>query len=195
MRPAFKLAALNFEALAVLGLPIGGDAAVCVETRPEGAGGGAGGWRAAISRSVGGARYLARRESPREADGGVCYGCRQSSCALSSRCIEPRKRTITCIPASAASRAVLPTHQGIATALTPNACARLIKPTAARSVSIPPITAATACAAATSVTSAVEVNAPLMKIAEQTRHTSFDMLRIYNRRVDLFREHSGAGFL
>ena len=45
------------------------------------------------------------------------------------------------------------------------------------------------------VTSAVEVNAPVLKIAEQTRHASFDMLRVYNHRVDLFREHSGAGFL
>jgi integrase len=45
------------------------------------------------------------------------------------------------------------------------------------------------------VTSAVEVNAPVMKIAEQTRHRSLDMLRVYSRRVDLFREHSGAAFL
>jgi integrase len=45
------------------------------------------------------------------------------------------------------------------------------------------------------VTSAVEVNAPLLKIAEQTRHRSLDMLRVYSRRVDLFREHSGAAFL
>ena len=45
------------------------------------------------------------------------------------------------------------------------------------------------------VTSAVETNAPIMKIAEQTRHKSLDMLRVYSRRVDLFREHSGAGFL
>ena len=45
------------------------------------------------------------------------------------------------------------------------------------------------------VTSAVEVNAPLMKIAEQTPHASLDMLRVYSRWVDLFREHSGAAFL
>lgn len=45
------------------------------------------------------------------------------------------------------------------------------------------------------VTSAVETNAPIMKIAEQTRHKSLDMLRVYSRRVDLFREHAGAGFL
>jgi hypothetical protein len=45
------------------------------------------------------------------------------------------------------------------------------------------------------VASAVEVNAPLLKIAEQTRHRSLDMLRVYSRRADLFREHSGAAFL
>jgi integrase len=45
------------------------------------------------------------------------------------------------------------------------------------------------------VTSCVENNAPIMKIAEQTRHVSLDMLRVYSRRVDLFREHSGAAFL
>ena len=45
------------------------------------------------------------------------------------------------------------------------------------------------------VTSAVESNAPLMKIVEQTRHKSVDMVRVYSRRVDLFRDHSGAKFL
>jgi hypothetical protein len=46
-----------------------------------------------------------------------------------------------------------------------------------------------------SITSAVEANSPIMKIAEQTRHRSLDMLRVYSRRVDLFREHAGAAFL
>jgi integrase len=45
------------------------------------------------------------------------------------------------------------------------------------------------------VTSAVEANASLLKIAEQTRHRSVEMVRIYSRRVDLFRDHSGATFL
>jgi site-specific recombinase XerD len=45
------------------------------------------------------------------------------------------------------------------------------------------------------VTSAVEANAPLMKIAEQTRHKSIQMLQVYTRRVDLFRDHAGAAFL
>jgi integrase len=45
------------------------------------------------------------------------------------------------------------------------------------------------------VTSAVEANAPVLKIAEQTRHKSLGMLRVYSRRVDLFREHSGVASL
>jgi site-specific recombinase XerD len=45
------------------------------------------------------------------------------------------------------------------------------------------------------VTSAVEANAPLMKIAEQTRHRSIAVLQVYSRRVDLFRDHAGASFL
>ena len=32
-------------------------------------------------------------------------------------------------------------------------------------------------------------------VAEQTRHRSLDMLRVYFRRADLFRDHAGAGFL
>jgi integrase len=45
------------------------------------------------------------------------------------------------------------------------------------------------------VTSAVEANAPLVKIVEQTRHKSIDMVRVYSRRIDLFRDHSGPAFL
>jgi hypothetical protein len=41
----------------------------------------------------------------------------------------------------------------------------------------------------------VEVGAPLMKIAEQTRHRSLSMLQVYSRRLDLFKDHAGAGFL
>jgi hypothetical protein len=37
------------------------------------------------------------------------------------------------------------------------------------------------------VTSAVEVGAPLMKIAEQTRHRSLSMLQVYSRRIDLLK--------
>ena len=45
------------------------------------------------------------------------------------------------------------------------------------------------------VASAVEANAPLRKIVEQTRHKSVDIVRVYSRRVDLFRNHSGEAFL
>jgi integrase len=45
------------------------------------------------------------------------------------------------------------------------------------------------------VTSAVEADAALLKICEVTRHRSLEMLRVYSRRQDLFREHSGASFL
>jgi integrase len=45
------------------------------------------------------------------------------------------------------------------------------------------------------VASAVEANAPLMKIVEQARHKSVDRVRVYSRRVGLFRDHSGAAFL
>src|SRR5215472_676338 len=45
------------------------------------------------------------------------------------------------------------------------------------------------------VTSAVEANAPIMKIAEQTRHRSLDMLRVYSRRASLFIDHAGAALL
>jgi len=45
------------------------------------------------------------------------------------------------------------------------------------------------------VTSAVEANASPMKIVEQTRHKSVGMVRVYSRRFDLFRDHSGAAFL
>ena len=45
------------------------------------------------------------------------------------------------------------------------------------------------------VTSCVEANAPLLKIAEQTRHRSLDMLRVYSRRADLFRVHAAASFV
>jgi hypothetical protein len=44
------------------------------------------------------------------------------------------------------------------------------------------------------VMSAVETNAPIMKIAEQTRHKSLDMLRVYSWQVDLFRKNAGAAF-
>jgi site-specific recombinase XerD len=45
------------------------------------------------------------------------------------------------------------------------------------------------------VTSAVEHGAAPMVIAEQTRHKSLDMLLVYSRRVERYRNHSGKAFL
>jgi hypothetical protein len=45
------------------------------------------------------------------------------------------------------------------------------------------------------ITSAVEHDTNVLKIIEMSRHKSVDMLRVYSRRVDLFREHSGSAFL
>jgi site-specific recombinase XerD len=45
------------------------------------------------------------------------------------------------------------------------------------------------------VTSAVEANASVLKIMEQTRHRSTGMVMQYSRRANLFVDHSGASFL
>jgi site-specific recombinase XerD len=44
-------------------------------------------------------------------------------------------------------------------------------------------------------TSAAETGASVMKIRETSRHKSIDVLAGYVRRVDLFKDHAGAGFL
>jgi site-specific recombinase XerD len=44
-------------------------------------------------------------------------------------------------------------------------------------------------------TSAAETGASILKIMETTRHKSVDVLAAYVRRVDLFKDHAGAGFL
>jgi site-specific recombinase XerD len=45
------------------------------------------------------------------------------------------------------------------------------------------------------ITSAAEAGASIWKMMEQSRHKSLDTVRGYVRKVDLFREHSGASFL
>jgi site-specific recombinase XerD len=45
------------------------------------------------------------------------------------------------------------------------------------------------------VTSAAETGASVLKIQETSRHKSVDVLAAYVRRVDLFKDHAGAGFL
>jgi integrase len=44
-------------------------------------------------------------------------------------------------------------------------------------------------------TSAAESGASVFKMMEVSRHKSFDTLRGYVRRADLFHEHAGAAFL
>jgi hypothetical protein len=41
----------------------------------------------------------------------------------------------------------------------------------------------------------VEANAPLLRIADQTRHKSLAMLQVYARRVDMFKDWAGASWL
>jgi site-specific recombinase XerD len=78
--------------------------------------------------------------------------------------------------------------------LTPECLSRIIKKLAAR-VGLDSRNYAGHSIRAGFVTSAVEVGAPLLKIAEQTRHRSLSMLQVYSRRLDLFKDHAGAGFL
>ena len=76
------------------------------------------------------------------------------------------------------------------TRLTADSTARVIKRAAKAAGLDVAAFSGTACAPAT-----VEADAPLLKVTEVTRHKSLEMLRIYARRVDLFRDHSGAAFL
>jgi integrase len=82
------------------------------------------------------------------------------------------------------------TDQPLAT----DSCARIIQKLAGR-VGLDPANFAGHSLRSGYVTSAVEANAPLLKIAEQTRHRSLDMLMVYSRRANLFVDHSGAAFL
>ena len=79
-------------------------------------------------------------------------------------------------------------------ALSTDAVARIVKKFAGR-VDLDPTQFAGHSLRSGFVTSAVEANAPIMKIAEQTRHRSLDMLRVYSRRANLFIDHAGAAFL
>jgi hypothetical protein len=45
------------------------------------------------------------------------------------------------------------------------------------------------------LTSAAETGASIWKLIEQSRHKSLNTVRGYVRKVDLFKEHSGQGFL
>jgi site-specific recombinase XerD len=45
------------------------------------------------------------------------------------------------------------------------------------------------------ITSAAESGAAVLRIADQSRHKSLDVLRGYVRRADRFKDHAGAAFL
>jgi integrase len=79
-------------------------------------------------------------------------------------------------------------------ALSTDAVARIVKKFARR-LDLDPAQFAGHSLRSGFVTSAVEANAPIMKIAEQTRHRSLDMLCVYSRRANLFIDHAGAAFL
>jgi integrase len=80
------------------------------------------------------------------------------------------------------------------TALTPHAVGVLAKKRA-RLVGIDPATISGHSLRAGYVTSCVEHGVAPMLIAEQSRHKSLDMLLVYSRRVDRYRQHSGKAFL
>jgi integrase len=85
-------------------------------------------------------------------------------------------------------------NTGAVSTLSTDAIARVVKKHARR-LGVDPAAFAGHSLRSGFVTSAVEANAPVMKIAEQTRHRSLDMLRVYSRRADLFRDHAGSSFL
>jgi len=79
-------------------------------------------------------------------------------------------------------------------ALTPHAVAVLTKKRA-RLAGIDPVLVSGHSLKAGYVTSCCEHGVAPMIIAEQTRHKSLDMLLVYSRRVDRYRNHSGKAFL
>jgi site-specific recombinase XerD len=78
--------------------------------------------------------------------------------------------------------------------LTPDGLARIIKKLAAR-IGMDPTTVAAHSLRSGFVTTCVEANAPLMKVMETTRHKSVQMLQVYSRRIDLFRDHAAASWI
>jgi site-specific recombinase XerD len=91
-------------------------------------------------------------------------------------------------------RAVLLGGRVHPTALTPECASRVVKKLAERAGLDPKLFAGHSLRSGF-VTSAVEANASLMKIAEQTRHRSIAMLQVYSHRVDFFKDRAGSSFL
>jgi site-specific recombinase XerD len=91
-------------------------------------------------------------------------------------------------------RAVLVGGRVQSTALTPECLSRVVKKLAQRA-GLDPRTFAGHSLRAGFVTTCVEAGAPLLKVMETTRHKSVQMLQVYSRRVDLFKDHAGASWL
>ena len=78
--------------------------------------------------------------------------------------------------------------------LRPESLSRAVKKLAAR-IGLDPKTVEAHSLRAGFVSTCVETNAPLIKIAEVTRHKSLSMLQVYNRRHNLFADHAAAGWV
>jgi integrase len=78
--------------------------------------------------------------------------------------------------------------------LTPECLNRVIKKLAAR-IGMDPKTVAGHSTRAGFTTSCIEAGAPIVKVAEQTRHRTLSMLLIYSRRLDLFKDHTSASWI
>jgi integrase len=78
--------------------------------------------------------------------------------------------------------------------LTPECLSRIVK-MLARRIGLDPRDFAGHSTRAGFLTSCVEANAPLLRIADQTRHKSLQMLQVYARRVDMFKDWAGASWL
>ena len=78
--------------------------------------------------------------------------------------------------------------------LRPENLSKAVKKLAAR-IEIDPKTIAAHSLRSGFVSTCVETNAPLIKIAEVTRHKSLSMLQVYNRRHNLFADRAAAGWV
>jgi integrase len=79
-------------------------------------------------------------------------------------------------------------------AMVPESAARVVKKYATR-VGLDPAAYAGHSLRSGYLTSSAQSGASIWKMAEHSRHRSLDTLRGYVRRVDLWKDHSGAGFL
>jgi len=91
-------------------------------------------------------------------------------------------------------RPVLKGSRVQAASLTPHSVAQIVKRYAA-AVGLDAAQFAGHSLRAGFITSAAESGAPVLRIADQSRHKSLNVLRGYVRRADMFKDHAGAAFL